>query len=364
MNTSGVATSYGVDVDTFNVTALLAPGQTSATTQFSAGGDLVLLAAQVVSATSEPVVDLSLTKTHAGNFTVGGTNVYTLTVANAAGWQREDNAVVVTDTLPAGLTYVSGVGTGWTCGAAAQVVTCTHPPTLNSGQLAAADRVDGRSDGRRRAERRRTRPSVSSASFDVERRERHGDGYGGRRRARISRRRRRRVVDLNGGEPEPGDTVRYTITLVESAGVAATASSVVDDLAAELGSLAVVSVPAGAVDASTGAGTGANGTGRVNVTQHRRARERQRGDRVRRPHRGRHAADDADRQHGDDRQPRRTRRGARRRRTLHRVAVGVAVVGLEAAVSAQHAGRRVVAQSARSTTRPSRSRSARPWRGR
>ena len=54
----GVATSYGVDVDTFDVTALLAPGQTSATTQFSAGGDLVLLTAQVVSATSEPVVDL------------------------------------------------------------------------------------------------------------------------------------------------------------------------------------------------------------------------------------------------------------------------------------------------------------------
>ena len=133
VNTAGVATSYGVDVDTFDVTALLAPGQTSATTQFSAGGDLVLLAAQVVSATSEPVVDLTLTKTHAGNFTVGGTNVYTLTVANAAGWQREDNTVVVTDTLPAGLTYVSGVGTGWTCGAAAQVVTCTHPPTLNSG---------------------------------------------------------------------------------------------------------------------------------------------------------------------------------------------------------------------------------------
>ena len=60
--------------------------------------------------------------------------------------------------------------------------------------------------------------------------------------------------------------MRYTITLVESAGVAATGVSVVDDLAAELGSLAVVSVPAGAADASTGAGTGANGTGRVNVT--------------------------------------------------------------------------------------------------
>ena len=133
VNTAGVATSYGVDVDTFDVTAMLAPGQTSATTEYSAGGDLVLLTAQIVSATSEPVVDLSLTKTHAGNFTVGGSNVYTLTVANAAGNQREDNTVVVTDTLPAGLTFVSGVGTGWTCGASGQTVTCTHPPILNSG---------------------------------------------------------------------------------------------------------------------------------------------------------------------------------------------------------------------------------------
>ena len=73
------------------------------------------------------------------------------------------------------------------------------------------------------------------------------------------------VVDLNGGEPDPGDTVRYTVTLIESAGVAATAVGVVDDLAAELGNLTVVSIPPGAVDASTGAGTGANGTGRVDV---------------------------------------------------------------------------------------------------
>jgi uncharacterized repeat protein (TIGR01451 family) len=82
------------------------------------------LTAQIVSATSEPVVDLRLTKTHVGNFTVGGNNVYTLTVSNLAGNQREDNTVVVTDTLPAGLTFVSGVGTGWTCGASGQTVTC------------------------------------------------------------------------------------------------------------------------------------------------------------------------------------------------------------------------------------------------
>ncbi len=264
VNTSGVATSYGVDVDTFNVTSLLAPGQTSATTQFSAGGDLVLLAAQVVSATSEPVVDLSLTKTHTGNFTVGGTNVYTLTVANAAGWQREDNAVVVTDTLPAGLTYVSGVGTGWTCGAAAQVVTCTHPPTLNSGSALPPLALTVAATGAAVPNVVNT-AVVSSASFDVNAANNTATDPTVVVGPNLSTS-TKTVVDLNGGEPEPGDTVRYTITVVESAGVAATAVSVVDDLAAELGSLAVVSVPAGATDASTGAGTGANGTGRVNVT--------------------------------------------------------------------------------------------------
>ncbi len=66
VNTLGVATSYGVDVDTFNVDPYVSAGQTSATTVFSAGGDLVLLTAQVVSVTSEPSVDLSITKTHVG----------------------------------------------------------------------------------------------------------------------------------------------------------------------------------------------------------------------------------------------------------------------------------------------------------
>ncbi len=263
VNSAGVATSYGVDVDTFDVTALLAPGQTSATTQFSAGGDLVLLAAQVVSATSEPVVDLSLTKTHAGNFTVGSQHVYTLTVANAAGWQREDNPVVVTDTLPAGLTFVSAAGTGWTCGAASQVVTCTHPPTLDSGSSLPPIALTVAAGGAAVPGVVNT-AVVSSASFDVNAANDTATDSTVVIGPNLSVS-TKSVLDLNGGEPDPGDTVRYTITLVESAGVTATGVGVVDDLAAELGSLAVVSLPPGAVNASTGAGTGANGTGRLDV---------------------------------------------------------------------------------------------------
>jgi uncharacterized repeat protein (TIGR01451 family) len=69
--------------------------------------------------------DLTITKSHTGNFTQGQNNVpYTITVTNA-GRAATNAAITVTDTLPAGLSFVSGTGTGWTnCTAAGQVVTC------------------------------------------------------------------------------------------------------------------------------------------------------------------------------------------------------------------------------------------------
>lgn len=137
VNTRGVVNSYGFDVDQYEVGALLAPGQESATTTYSSGGDLVLLLAQVVSATSDPRVDLSITKSPVATpFAVGSNAAYTLTVSNTAGpgLEREINPVSVVDTLPAGLTYVSAAGSGWSCGAAAQVVTCSRSTTLDPGQ--------------------------------------------------------------------------------------------------------------------------------------------------------------------------------------------------------------------------------------
>jgi uncharacterized repeat protein (TIGR01451 family) len=263
VNSAGVATSYGVDIDTFDVTSLLAPGQTSATTEYSAGGDLVLLTAQIVSATSEPVVDLSLTKTHTGNFTVGGSNVYTLTVSNLAGNQREDNTVVVTDTLPAGLTFVSGVGTGWTCGASGQTVTCSHPPILDPGNSFPPITMTVGATGVAVPSVTNT-ASVTSASHDINAANNTASDVATVIGPNLSTS-TKTVVDVNGGEPNPGDTIRYTVTLVETAGLAAPGVSVVDDLAAELGNLAVMSMPPGATNFSTGAGTGANGTGRVDI---------------------------------------------------------------------------------------------------
>jgi hypothetical protein len=72
------------------------------------------------------------------------------------------------------------------------------------------------------------------------------------------------VMDTNGGDAVPGDVLRYTITLKESAGSAATSVSVADDMPAHVGSLTVISKPAGSTDTSTTSG-GANGTGKLNI---------------------------------------------------------------------------------------------------
>ena len=78
--------------------------------------------------------DLVLTKTHIGNFTVGINGQFLLTVRNL-GDGPTNGLITVIDDLPAGLTYVqegSG-GTGWTCHAAGQAVTCTTPAILAPG---------------------------------------------------------------------------------------------------------------------------------------------------------------------------------------------------------------------------------------
>ena len=73
------------------------------------------------------------------------------------------------------------------------------------------------------------------------------------------------VTDLNGGDAEPGDVLRYTITLIESNGVAANNVTISDNIPANTSGFTVFSLPAGATNSSTGAGTGTNGTGYLNT---------------------------------------------------------------------------------------------------
>ncbi len=74
--------------------------------------------------------DLSITKTGPASVNALGSVTYTLTVANAG--PSAATGLSVTDTLPAGVTFVSATGAGWACSNVGNVsVTCTRPALAN-----------------------------------------------------------------------------------------------------------------------------------------------------------------------------------------------------------------------------------------
>lgn len=79
------------------------------------------------------VTDLSITKGHTGTFVAGEQGQYTFTVNNAGPSTAAANDVQVTDTLPEGMSFASGGGTGgWdSCvGSSGRTVVCTYTSTL------------------------------------------------------------------------------------------------------------------------------------------------------------------------------------------------------------------------------------------
>jgi uncharacterized repeat protein (TIGR01451 family) len=80
--------------------------------------------------------DMTITKSHSGNFTQGQVGAqYTITATNSGSAATNGSTVTVTDTLPAGLTPTAPIGThnGWTCGIAGQTVTCTRTDVIGAG---------------------------------------------------------------------------------------------------------------------------------------------------------------------------------------------------------------------------------------
>ncbi len=82
-------------------------------------------------------VDLAIDKSHTGVFEITQTESYRL-VASNQGTLGTPGPIVVTDTLPAGLTYVSASGASWACEASGQDVTCTRSDSLQADTAAPA----------------------------------------------------------------------------------------------------------------------------------------------------------------------------------------------------------------------------------
>ena len=113
---------------------ILAPGSSRRVPRRAAFSiRLAALSAVLLFARLCPASVLSISKTHAGNFTQGQAGAtYTVTVSNAITGAPTTGAVTVTETPPSGLSLVSMAGTGWTC-TTLQLPMCTRSDVLEAG---------------------------------------------------------------------------------------------------------------------------------------------------------------------------------------------------------------------------------------
>lgn len=137
-NVTNDSASYGIDFDIYTLKSpTISAGQSTATTTYKSGQDLVLLSAEIVAMPFVANADLSLSMTRTGDLRVGATATYSIGVTNI-GVDTEVGPVTVVDTLPSGLKLVSTSGSGWTCASAAQsngstLVTCTSAGPVAPG---------------------------------------------------------------------------------------------------------------------------------------------------------------------------------------------------------------------------------------
>jgi uncharacterized repeat protein (TIGR01451 family) len=140
--------SYPVITLTVNV-ASNAPASVTNTAVVSGGGEINLANDTANDVTTiTPTPDLTITKTHVGDFTVGQSGTYTITVSNI-GSAPTVGTVTMNDFLPFGMTATAVTATGWTCPNAlpTSFVNCTRSDALAPASSYPAISVTVRVDG-------------------------------------------------------------------------------------------------------------------------------------------------------------------------------------------------------------------------
>ncbi len=103
-------------------------GSTGSVTDYHEVSNVVVSTLQPV-----PVLTAAISDDHSGQLHVPGTVNYTVTGGVSPTGGDEADPITMSTTLPSGVTPGTATGTGWTCGAAGQVVTCTTPPPVTAG---------------------------------------------------------------------------------------------------------------------------------------------------------------------------------------------------------------------------------------
>jgi len=126
------AYTFPVDAEVDNWTAFVTAAEGSE-------GTVTDIGLGVITVTTVSGADLSISKTHTDTFTYDQNGTFNIRVSNN-GPEDQTADIVVTDTIPAGMTYVSSTGTGWSVNTAANpIITWTYPASPGSPVAAGFD---------------------------------------------------------------------------------------------------------------------------------------------------------------------------------------------------------------------------------
>lgn len=260
-NTVAAATS-GVDIDTYQIGSYLTPGATSVSTTYSSGQDKVFLTAEIISVPNELVSDLHLLTTAPAKVSRGANINYSFTARND-GPSTAPIGSEIRIPLNDGATFISASGTDWTCTSTLTEVVCTYAQSINNGasstplaiQIGTTNTTQATTVGS---------ATLSGSNFDNDSSDNSDDLAVILQDANLSTS-TKTVTDLNGGLLEPGDTLRYTITLKNSSNFNATNLSLTDNMPALISSYTLITTPAGSINNSANAPSGTNATGLVQI---------------------------------------------------------------------------------------------------
>lgn len=252
----------GVDVDEYDIGNYLTAGATSVNTVYSSGQDAVFLTAEILSVPNEPVADLSVQQTGPNQFIKGLTNNVDFTINNSGPNTASSNTQLIIPLLN-GLSLGAVSGSNWNCSSSVTEITCNYQAQIiknaNSSILTIsflADQSTANSinlvstvigilfDNILSNNTQSKNYSVISADLSTS---------------------TKTVTDLNGGNVQAGDILRYQIDIKETNGVSATGIELTDHLDSNISSFSLVNLPASIGNNSLPAPAGSNGAGKISL---------------------------------------------------------------------------------------------------
>ena len=267
-NTQGGLTTYGVDIDEYDISAYLNQGDTQVSTTYSAGQDGVLLSAEIMSVSNIPVADLSVTSSTPSAWLESNTVNKTFTITNNGPNDVPTDSVRVSIELEDNLNFNGSVSdSDWVCTnstspSGSPLLECTYQNKLRSGwsdyltlSFDVANAPGNNAD-------LTVTVDHDQAPYDIFDNQQTNDVWSASTPitniATVDLSASSKTyTNLSGDLILGGDTLQYTITIDDASDLAASNITVTDDLPANISAYTVVSAP---VTPTFTAG-GANGEG-------------------------------------------------------------------------------------------------------